>query len=195
MAILVKQLSHREQPALIEHFLSLPPEDIYLRFGHVMNVAGRIDYVEKMDFEHDVVFGVYGDVLQLVGVAHLARSDNAAEFGISVLRGSRGPGVGTALLARAITHARNLGLNNLFVHFVAENATIRHLAQKQGLACVTSGPDSKATVQLPAPNAGTVWGEWLDDCVALYDYNLKAQVQLLRVPTRKIPSIVTADMA
>ena len=195
MKILVKQLSHIERAALIEHFQSLPPEDIYLRFGNAMNVAGRIDYVEKMDFEHDAVFGVYGDALQLVGVAHLAHTDKAAEFGISVLRGSRGLGVGTALLERAITHARNLGLNSLFVHFLAENATIRHLAQKQGLACVTSGPDSKATVQLPAPDAGTVWGEWLDDCVALYDYNLKAQLQLLRVPVRKIPLIATANMA
>ena len=195
MKFLVKQLSRAEQPALIEHFLSLPPEDIYLRFGYAMNAAGQIDYVEKMDLEHDAVFGVYGDALQLVGVAHLARSDNSAEFGISVLRGSRGLGVGTALLARAITHARNFGLKTLFVHFLAEYAMVRHLAQKQGLVCVTSGSDSKATVQLPAPYASTVWSEWLDDCVALYDYNLKAQVHLLGIPRRKIPLTAAADMA
>ena len=73
MKFLVKQLSRAEQPALIEHFLSLPPEDIYLRFGYAMNAAGQIDYVEKMDLEHDAVFGVYGDALQLVGVAHTWR--------------------------------------------------------------------------------------------------------------------------
>lgn len=178
--ILVKQLSGGERAKLKTHFLALPPEDIYLRFGHALNAAAITDYVEYINFERDAVFGVYGDNLELIGAAHLAPLGEAAELGISVLRGHRGRGVGAAIFERAIAHARNLNLDSLFVHFLAENLVMRHLARKLGLISVTRGADSEASIALPPGNAGTVWNEWLDDCIALYDYSLKSQVELFK---------------
>ncbi len=131
------------------------------------------------------MFGVYGDKLELIGVAHLAPSGGAAELGISVLRGHRGRGVGTAIFSRAIAHARNLNLDGVFVHFLTENLVVRHLARKLGLISVTRGTDSEASIALSPGNAGTVWSEWLDDCVALYDYSLKSQVELLKTQRLK----------
>jgi RimJ/RimL family protein N-acetyltransferase len=177
---LVKQLSGFERPKLKSHFLALPPEDVYLRFGLAQNSAAIIDYVEHLDFERDAVFGVYGDNLELIGVAHLAPRGEAAELGISVLRGQRGRGVGTAIFSRAIEHARNLNLDSIFVHFLAENLVIRRLVRKLGLISVMRGADSEASMALLPGNAGTVWSEWLDDRIALYDYRLKSQVQLLK---------------
>ncbi len=181
---LVKQFSLFERPKLKTHFLALPPEDVYLRFGLAQNSAAIIDYVEHIDFERDAVFGVYGDKLELIGVAHLAPQGEGAEMGISVLRGQRGRGVGTAIFSRAIEHARNLNLNNIFVHFLAENLVIRRLVRKLGLISVMRGSDSAASMALPPGNAGTVWNEWVDDCIALYDYSLKSQVGLLKTQTR-----------
>jgi RimJ/RimL family protein N-acetyltransferase len=180
--ISVKQLSGGERYKLFKHFVALPQEDIYLRFGSALNPAAIASYVEYLDFERDAVFGVYGKDLALVGVAHLAPSGEAAELGISVLRGERGRGVGCALFQRAIERARNLELNSLFVHFLAENVVMRHLARKLGLISLTHGSDATAAIALPQSNAGAVWNEWLDDCIALYDYSLKAQVQLLKPP-------------
>ena len=177
---LVKQLSGRERRKLTAHFLSLPPEDIYLRFGHALSAAAKSDYVEYIDFERDAVFGVYGNNLELIGVAHLAPTGETAELGISVLRGHRGRGVGAAIFSRAIAHARNLNLDSFFVHFLAENLVMRRLARKLGLISVTRGADSDASIALPPGNAGTLWSEWLDDAIALYDYSLKSQVQLFK---------------
>jgi RimJ/RimL family protein N-acetyltransferase len=178
----VKQLSGGERGRLLRHFIALPQEDIYLRFGSALSAAAIATYVMYLDFERDAIFGVYGENLELIGVAHLAPSGDAAELGISVLRGQRGKGVGCALFQRAIERAGNLELNSLFVHFLAENIVMRHLARKLGLISVTDGNDATAAIALPQPNAGTVWNEWLDDCIALYDYSLKAQVQLLKPP-------------
>ena len=197
--ILVKQLSGGERAKLKTHFLALPPEDIYLRFGHALNAVAITDYVEYINFERDAVFGVYGDNLELVGAAHLAPLGEAAELGISVLRGHRGRGVGTAIFERAIAHARNLNLDSFFVHFLAENLVMRHLSRKLGLVSVTSGADSEASIALPPGNAGTVWGEWLDDCIALYDHSLKSQVESFKTQIRfqalyrtsKLPESVT----
>jgi GNAT superfamily N-acetyltransferase len=178
--IAVKQLFGGERRKLKAHFLALPPEDIYLRFGNALNAAAVADYVEYLDLERDAVFGVYGDKLELIGVAHLAPRGEAAELGISVLRGHRGQGVGAAIFNRAIAHARNLNLTSLFVHFLAENLVMRHLARKLGLISVTQGTDSEASIALAPGDAGTRWNEWLDDCIALYDYSLKSQVELFK---------------
>ncbi len=47
---LVKQLSGRDRPKLKTHFLALPPEDIYLRFGLALSAAAITDYAEYIDF-------------------------------------------------------------------------------------------------------------------------------------------------
>jgi GNAT superfamily N-acetyltransferase len=180
--ISVKQLSGGERGRLLRHFIALPQEDIYLRFGSALSAAAIASYVMYLDFERDAIFGVYGENLELIGVAHLAPSGDAAELGISVLRGQRGHGVGSVLFQRAIERARNLELKSLFVHFLAENVVMRHLARKLGLISLTHGSDATAAIALPQSNAGAVWNEWLDDCIALYDYSLKAQVQLLKPP-------------
>lgn len=180
MRHLVKQLSGGERRKLKTHFLALPPEDIFLRFGRGLSAAAITDYVEYIDCERDAVFGVYGNNLELIGVAHLAPTGKAAELGISVLRGQRDRGVGTAIFERAIAHARNLNLDSFFVHFLAENIVMRHLARKLGLISGTRGADSDASIAVPPGNAGTLWSERLDDSIALYDYSLKSQVQLFK---------------
>ena len=155
--ISVKQLSGRERGGLLRHFIALPQEDIYLRFGSALSAAAIASYVMYLDFKRDAIFGVYGENLELIGVAHLAPSGDAAELGISVLRGQRGRGVGCALFQCAIERARNLELNSLFVHFLAENVVMRHLARKLGLISLTHGSDAIAAIALPPSNAGAVW--------------------------------------
>lgn len=185
--ISVKHLPGGERDRLLRHFLSLPREDIYLRFGSTLSAAAIASYVRYIDFERDTIFGVYGENLELIGVAHLAPGGDAAELGISVLRGERGRGVGSALFQRAIERARNLKLKSLFVHFLAENVVMRHLARKLGLVSLTHSSDATAAIALPQANAGSVWNDWLDDCIALYDYSLKAQIQWLKPPVPQPP--------
>src|SRR5579859_4872772 len=90
----IKELSRFEAPLLERHFLALPSEDRRLRFGAVLSDQAVCAYLRNIDYERDALFGVWGDELQIVGAAHLARLDGHAELGVSVLPGHRGLGLG-----------------------------------------------------------------------------------------------------
>ena len=134
-------------------------------------------YVGRIDFERSAVLGIVDDELRLVGAAHLARSNrNEAELGLSVLPGHRGRGLGGALLARAHTHARNWDVRALFMHCLAENGPIMHLARKQGMKIVAKAGEADAWLKLPAADAASRFGEVFMQRAALFDYAMKAQL-------------------
>ncbi len=116
------------------HFLALPADDRRLRFGRSMNDAAIRNYVARIDFARDAVFGVFDTDLTLIGVAHLARGDDAAELGLSVLPTGRRGGMAASLLDRAITHARACGITLLTLHCMSENEPMRRLAQRAAQA-------------------------------------------------------------
>ena len=177
---MVAELTPRHRRALEKHFLALGVEDRWLRFGNALGDSAVCAYVSRIDLERDAVFGVFGDDLRLLGVAHLARSDASAELGVSVLAGSRGHGIGSALLARAHTHARNWGVRALYMHCLAENAAMMHLARAQGMDIVTESGEADAWLSLPPANASSHFGELFEQRVALFDHALKIQLRNVR---------------
>jgi len=178
MQIPVRELSMADRAGLERHFLALEPEDRRLRFGAAISDATVRAYVKRIAFDRDTVFGVGDDNLRLLGVAHLARLPGAAELGISVLKDHRLRGVGGALMARAVMRARNVGLRTLFMHCLAENDAIMHLARKLGMDIVTQAPEADARLSLPPADASSLFGEVLEQRVALFDHALKAQSRL-----------------
>ncbi|MGH8752250.1 MAG: GNAT family N-acetyltransferase [Burkholderiales bacterium] len=193
MTILVKQLSELSRTALLEHFLALAPDDIHLRFGSSLSAEGIRAYVDRIDFNHDAVFGVFDDELRLVGVAHLALDPehDAAELGLSVLPGHRGRSVGSTLLQRAETHARNYYIKTLFMHCLAENQAMMHIAQKTGMrVIVEGGGEADAHLELAPPDAANVSQELMQERAALWDVALKAQF----LAARKFATAMTAKI-
>jgi len=178
MQIPVRALSSIDRAELERHFLVLDPEDRRLRFGATNADATVRAYVKRIAFDRDTVFGVADDNLRLLGVAHLARLERAGELGLSVLKGHRQRGLGGALMARAAMRARNLGLRTLFMHCLAENNAIMHLARKLGMDIVTQAPEADARLSLPPADASSLFGEVLEQRVALFDHALKAQSRL-----------------
>ena len=53
-------------------------------------------------------------------------------------------------MARAVLRARNVGLRTLFMHCLAENDAIMHLAGKLGMDIVTQAPEAE---RAPKPAA------------------------------------------
>src|SRR4051812_33314465 len=109
MEILIRELTRPEPPALLAHFLALDGNDRRLRFGAALSERALRHYVERINFDHDAVFGVGDEELKLLGVAHVARSGGHAELGISVLGGARSPGLGGARLPPAHLRAPHTG--------------------------------------------------------------------------------------
>ncbi len=165
-----------ERGKLAAHFLALGAEDRRLRFGVPISDPSVADYVERIDFGQDAVFGVFDDELNLAGAAHLARAEDHAELGVSVLQAHRGRGLGGVLLERAHTHARNWGIGTLFMHCLSENAAMMHLARKQGMRIAVASGEADAHVELPPASPSSITGALLAERAGLFDYALKSQL-------------------
>lgn len=179
-AVAVQRLNEGLRAEVALHFLALSAEDRRLRFGRPLAAEGIAAYVDGIDFEHDAMFGVHDDRLKLVGVAHVAFGDELAELGLSVLSGHRGRGVGSALIERAVAHARNRSIRRLFMHCLTENAPILRIAKRLGMDVVTAASEADAHLELPLASPASITGEFVTDKLAIYDYALKAQVAAWR---------------
>ena len=176
----VQRLSETSRSELERHFLSLGPEDVRLRFGVAIAAAAIVDYVARIDFDVDAVFAVHDEALSLAGVAHVAFTEDMAELGVSVLPGQRGRQIGTALLARAADHVRNRFVTRLFMHCLAENARMMHIARKLGMTICVEAGEADAFLELAPADPASVTGEFFDQRLALFDYALKAQAMRLK---------------
>jgi len=176
----VQRLTEGSRPELLAHFLALTPEDRRLRFGASIAAERIATYVAEIDLGRDAVFGVFDEALALVGVAHVAFAGGVAELGVSVLPEHRDYGVGRALFSRAAEHARNRFVPRLFMHCLAENAAIMHIARTSGMDIVAEQGDADAYLALSPASPASVTGEYLIDRLALFDYALKAQIAALK---------------
>ena len=172
--------SHRER--IGRHLLALEPHDRYLRFGFAANDEQVLRYVEGLNFERDDIYGIYNRRLELIAVAHLAFSDQpgslaAAEFGVSVLKSARGRGFGGRLFDRAVMHARNEGVNQMFIHALSENVVMLNIARKAGARVERDGSESEAYLTIEPANLDTRMSEIVQDQFAEADYHLKVQAK------------------
>ena len=180
MQIVTRELGRQERPKLAVHLRALDAEDRRLRFGLPVSDETIREYVERIDFGRDVLFGVFDDELNLAGAAHLARAEAHAELGVSVLPAHRGRGIGGALLDRAHTHARNWGIGTLFMHCLTENAAMMHLARKQGMRIAAASGEADAHLALPPASPASIAQAMLAERVGLFDYALKSQFDAAR---------------
>ncbi|QWE28759.1 GNAT family N-acetyltransferase [Polynucleobacter sp. AM-7D1] len=175
----VRELHAGHKGEILRHLLLLSEEDRRLRFGTQTPDEVIHHYVDELDFNRDTVFGSFDSGLNLIGMAHLAYlpkikdQPRAAEFGVSVLPTGRGKGIGTALLARASVHSRNTRIETLFVHCLANNRAMMHLAQKAGMRVEYAYGDADAYLKLPPANPGTIVEEAANEQWADFDYALK----------------------
>jgi GNAT superfamily N-acetyltransferase len=187
----VKELSERDRRRLLMHFLELDSNDRMLRFGTVLPDELITRYVQRLDFNRDTVFGVYNDDLTLVGVGHLAFAPRemvpavsgatlkarVAEFGVSVLARARGRGIGSRLFERGAIHCRNEDVDTLYMHCLATNQTMIHIAKKAGMQIHRDGGEADAYLTLPPASPRTVLREAVDEQFAQFDYTVKANTQ------------------
>ena len=172
--------SHGERIAA--HLLSLSPHDRYLRFGYSANDEQISRYVAGLNFERDEIFGIYNRKLELIAMAHLAYSTDpqlksCAEFGVSVLATARGRGYGSRLFDRAVMHARNDGVDMMFIHALSDNTAMLNIARKAGAKIERDGSESEAYLKLPPADLDSRMTEMLEEQIAQTDYRFKVQAK------------------
>ncbi|HUG22674.1 GNAT family N-acetyltransferase [Piscinibacter sp.] len=181
----IRSLAARHRPRIAAHLTALDEHDRYLRFGYPAADEQIARYVDALDFERDELFGIFNRRLELIAMAHLANSpapgpDNPramAEFGVSVLALARGRGYGGRLFEHAVLHARNRGVQTLFIHALSENTAMLRIARKAGALVERDGPETEAWLKLPPDSLATRVGELMEQQAADFDYRLKVQAR------------------
>lgn len=177
----IRSLTEAHRPRVLNHLLSLPATDRYLRFGYAASDEQIGRYVDGIDFDRDEVFGIYNRRLALIAVAHLAFDRPAqlpaqppmVEFGVSVLPTARARGLGTRLFEHALIRARNRHTDTLFIHALSENAAMLKIARRAGATVERDGADSHAWLKLPPDTLASHVEEQLEIHAAEADYQFK----------------------
>jgi GNAT superfamily N-acetyltransferase len=202
-AVRVKELSERDRRRLLMHFLALDDNDRLLRFGSVLPDELVTRYVQMLDFSRDTVFGVYDDDLRLLGAGHLAFAakeerpalssatvkSRIAEFGVSVSANARGLGIGSKLFERAAMHCRNEDVDTLYMHCLASNQTMIHIARKAGMEIHRDYGEADAYLKLKPADAGTMLHEAVEEQFASLDYAFKANTKAAVKWWRRLPGM------
>lgn len=180
----IRSLGPGHRDRIAAHLLALDARDRYLRFGYAATDEQVQAYAAGLDFERDDIFGIYNRKLELIAMAHLAvmRKDGepaGAEFGVSVLTKARGRGYGGRLFDRAVMHARNEGLELMFIHALSENTAMIKIARNAGATLERAGSETDAYLRLPPATLDTRMSEMVEEQLAQTDYRLKVQARNL----------------
>ena len=181
----IRSLSPRHKPRITRHLQALPDTDRYLRFGYAATDEQIDRYVHSLNFARDEVFGIFNRRLELVAMAHLAYSVDpqwatCAEFGVSVSPHQRGKGLGAKLFSHAVMHARNQGVNLLFIHALSENVAMLKIARQAGAVVQRDGSETEAYLSLPQATLDSQLSGLMQEQMAELDYQLKMQAHQFR---------------
>lgn len=181
----IRSLGPRHRERITAHLTTLDVSDRYLRFGYPATDAQISKYVDMLDFEQDEVFGIFNRRLELIAMAHLAHAGVAAaagrpamsEFGVSVLPQARARGFGRRLFEHAMLHARNRGVEMLFIHALSENVAMLKIARSAGATVERDGSESEAWLKLPPDSFASHVGEMVEQQAAEFDYQFKRRAR------------------
>ncbi|WP_241516866.1 GNAT family N-acetyltransferase [Roseateles puraquae] len=184
----IRSLGRRHRRRIIEHLLALTPDDRYLRFGYPASDEQIRKYALSIDFSRDEVLGIFNRRLHLIALAHLAYGlpmpgepqRTMAEFGVSVLAQSRSRGLGRRLFDAAALHARNRGIDTLFIHALTENRPMLRIAAAAGAVVEhDGGGESAAWLRLPPDTVGSQVEQALERHLGELDFQFKRQAQVI----------------
>ena len=83
------------------------------------------------------------------------------------------------MFERAVMHARNEGVELMFIHALSENAAMIKIARNAGARLERAGSETEAYLRLPPATLDSRVTEMLEEQVAQTDYRLKKQAKRL----------------
>jgi GNAT superfamily N-acetyltransferase len=171
-------LSNEHLPEIMQHLKDLQDHDRYLRFGYTATDEHIKRYVEGLKFERDEIYGIFNSELEIIAMAHLALMkqdgrESSSEFGVSVAAHTRGRGYGARLFERAVIHARNEKVYQMYIHALSENAPMIRIARKGGARIERDGSETEAYLSLPKRDLDSRLTEFVANQYAKTNYSIK----------------------
>lgn len=175
-------LTREHLQQISQHLQDLCEHDRYLRFGYRATQEHIARYVSSLNFERDEIYGIFNNKLEIIAMAHLALMGkdacaSSAEFGVSVSSHARGRGYGGRLFERAVTHARNEQVYQMYIHALSENAPMIRIARKGGAHIERDGAETEAYLSLPKRDLDSRVSEFVADQYAKTNYAIKEDAQ------------------
>ncbi len=174
----IAPLGPEHLPQILQHLQALSEHDRYLRFGYTASNEQIQRYIDSLDFARDEIYGIFNTDLDIIAMAHLALikepgRDHSSEFGVSVAAHARGRGYGARLFERAVIHARNEKVYQMYIHALSENAPMIRIARKAGAHIERDGAETEAYLRLPKRNLDSRVTEFVADQYAKTNYSIK----------------------
>ncbi len=138
--VLLRPIRPEDEPALIDHFNRLSPEDVRRRFFRPIKTATHefMAGLTQIDYEWHMAFVLAGPGLpgeaEIMGVVRLVRdhSGDIGEYAVVVRSDLQGLGLGRILMEHIIAYARTMGLNGIYGHVLAGNQGMLDLNRRLG---------------------------------------------------------------
>lgn len=166
-----RKLSAADAGLLADHLKRLEPNDRQLRFWGGVTDRAIDEYCAKLDWTAAVVVGAFVDG-ELRGVGELVRVRMVPRLMAEVAFSVEGPwqnaGVGTELLRRVLTVARNRCIDRVYMLCLAENRKMQKVARKFEAVLSFEEGEVEARI-LPAwPSYFSLMEEAVDDSKAWF---------------------------
>lgn len=149
-----------------DHLLRLGPADRYARFTGTVSDVVIERHVARMDWTRTTVIAAV-ERGAVVGAVELCTDrtvwPDEAEIAISVEAAHQNGGIGTVLMRRALTVARNRSVRRVHLLCLAENRRMRALMRRIGARQEADGGEVSAVLGLPRPNQFSLALEALED--------------------------------
>ena len=152
------------------HLLRLESVDRHLRFGGSVSDAVIEQHCLRLDWHDTVVIGYFVED-ELRGAAELRTAGDLfpsrGELAFSVERAYQGKGIGSALMSRVLTIARNRGIRQVNLICLLENRAMQNLAAKFSGARVVDSGEVGVSIRLDRADQLSLMSEALEESAAL----------------------------
>lgn len=142
---------------LYAHFLELPEEDRYLRFGFAIKDHQIKKYLEATlvnpsasRTDANFWFAIKIDNT-ICATLHIAIVGGKAEFAFTTNKEHRGKKLGQILFARGYQLINEYSIKVVTMQCLSVNAPMRHIARKFGMTVITHGSDTDSTINIQYP--------------------------------------------
>lgn len=164
--LLIRRLWPRDEESFRDHLHRLDPRSRRARFGGAVDASFVDRYAGTALSLEGLIYGGFLDgKLRAAGELRSLgeTSPRSAEAAFSVEQAYQDSGVGTALMGRVITAARNRGFRTIYMICLADNARMRRLAEKHGADLQVEGDSVEGTIRHLGPSPITLLEEMVHD--------------------------------
>lgn len=138
-SVTIRPIRAEDEPKMVRFHQSLSDRSVYLRYFHCLSLDVRVTHerltkVCFVDYDRATVLVAESANGDIVGVGRLAREHGSpdAEFALLVSDAWHGQGLGTELLRRLISLARDEGIRRVFGDILNENDAMQKICRQLG---------------------------------------------------------------